>query len=71
MSNKQQTAVEWIFSQLPDEYTTTRSGFDVYQQAKEMEKEQIKNAHIEGQSCVHCPIIELAEEFYNETYGGN
>jgi hypothetical protein len=35
-----QTAVDFIFSQLPDEYTTTRQGFEVYKQAKEMDKEQ-------------------------------
>ncbi len=39
-NNKQQTAVDYIFSQLPAEYGTTRSAFDVYQQAKEMEKEK-------------------------------
>jgi hypothetical protein len=38
-SNKM-TAVDFIFSQLPDEYTTTRQGFEVYKQAKEMDKEQ-------------------------------
>jgi hypothetical protein len=40
-NNKQQTAVDYIFSQLPAEYGTTRSAFDVYQQAKEMEKERM------------------------------
>ena len=39
MENKQ-TAVDFIFSQLPDEYTTTRQGFEVYTQAKEMDKKQ-------------------------------
>jgi ribosomal protein L20A (L18A) len=43
-NNKQQTAVDYIFSQLPAEYGTTRSAFDVYQQAKEMEKEQMEAA---------------------------
>jgi hypothetical protein len=38
-SNKQ-TAVDFIFSQLPDEYTTTRQGFEVYKQAKAIDKEQ-------------------------------
>jgi hypothetical protein len=47
MENKQ-TAVDFIFSQLPDEYTTTRQGFEVYKQAKEMEKEQIINAILAG-----------------------
>lgn len=40
MSNKQSSVVDWIFLQLPDEYTTTRSGFDVYQKAKAMQQEQ-------------------------------
>jgi hypothetical protein len=82
MSNKQQTAVEWYANRLCDieiGYNQDVINTEVYikskthafEQAKEMEKEQIKNAHIEGQSCVHCPITELAEEFYNETYGGN
>jgi hypothetical protein len=39
-NNKQSSVVDWIFSQLPDEYTTTRSGFDVYQQAKAMHKDE-------------------------------
>jgi hypothetical protein len=63
-----QTAVDFIFSQLPDEYTTTRQGFEVYKQAKQMEKEQIKDA---VQSCNFiggATDIE-AEDYYNETYG--
>jgi hypothetical protein len=33
-----QTAVEWLFSQLPDHFQLSRDGFDTLQQAKEMEK---------------------------------
>lgn len=40
MTNKRNSVADWIFSQLPYEYKTTRSGFDVYQQAKAMEKEE-------------------------------
>ena len=73
-NNKQQTAVDYIFSQLPAEYGTTRSAFDVYQQAKEMEKERIETAYNKG--TVHgidypestLPIT--GEQYYNETYGG-
>jgi hypothetical protein len=64
---KQQTAVDYIFSQLPDEYGTTRSAFDVYQQAKEMEKEQIVDAYDYGSLRSGC---EEGEQYYNETYGG-
>jgi hypothetical protein len=65
---KQQTAVDYIFSQLPDEYGTTRSAFDVYQQAKEMEKEQIVDAYDYGSLRSGC---EEGEQYYNETYGGD
>ena len=71
--NKQQTAVDYIFSQLPAEYGTTRSAFDVYQQAKEMEKEQIKIAYYNGTTDEIKTKDELlleAEHYYNETYGG-
>ena len=37
---KQESPVDYIFGQLPDEYTTTPYGFDVYIIAKAMEKEQ-------------------------------
>ena len=84
MTNEtQQTAVEWIFSQLPDEYTTTRSGFDVYQQAKEMEKDEIKNAQMD--MFIHLNNLpygleylekrqsaeDFSQQYYNETYGGD
>ena len=44
-NNKQSSVVDWIFSQLPYEYKTTRSGFDVYQQAKSFERECIETTY--------------------------
>ena len=75
MTNEtKQTAVDYIFSQLPDEFTTTKSGFDIYQIAKEMEKEQIIEARIDGDTW-STAIKEMrrayAEIYYNETFGGN
>lgn len=64
-NNKQSSVVDWIFSQLPDEYTTTRSGFDVYQQAKAMHKEEIIEAYtIGGNGYLNQP-----KDYYNETFG--
>lgn len=34
------TAVEWLYEQLPDHLRLSKDGYDVLQQAKEMEKEQ-------------------------------
>ena len=38
----QQTAVDWLFEQIPAEWSSSKSAFDAYQQAKQMEKEQQK-----------------------------
>lgn len=43
-----QTAVEWLFDQLPDHLRLSEDGFDMLQQAKEMEAEQKKEAYNEG-----------------------
>jgi hypothetical protein len=73
-SNKQ-TAVDFIFSQLPDEYTTTRQGFEVYKQAKQMENDHIIDAwdsaiqaH-EDRGHVIAKSWEDFEEYYAEKYG--
>jgi len=61
------TAVEWLFNQIPDHLRLTQSGFEMLQQAKEMEKEQIVNAHYRG----YRPSIgttEISEQYYNETF---
>ena len=66
---KQQTAVEWLENQLNEMgVPLLRDEKSLIQQAKELEKEQIKDAHIDGQSLVSCKD-EYAENYYNETYG--
>ena len=68
----QQTAVEWLFEQIPVEWTSTKYGFDAYQQAKQMEKEQILNSFLE---CWKANMPDRYEckksaiEYYNETFG--
>jgi len=81
--NKQQTAVEWLVEQFENHRATffklndkeerviTLTGRDVIEQAKEMEKQQIMDAHIESGARLEDISIESAEQYYNETYGGN
>ena len=72
MENKQ-TAVEWIELKLnsvkPTDFCSIETIKDWVNQAKEMEKEQIINAHIKGH---YAPSSTLkyhdAEQYYNETY---
>ena len=77
MENKQ-TAVDFIFSQLPDEYTTTRQGFEVYKQAKEMDKKQrlqdmilmqcITDVDYDGDVTFMFKPIEYFEQKYGKTF---
>jgi hypothetical protein len=79
MSNKQQTAVEWLFNEITLQYVAkgNLSFMDIVnmsQQAKEMEKEQMIDAywHVYKDD-IH--FDDLREEddgeiWYNETFGG-
>ena len=70
----QQTAVEWLFSQIPFEWSSSKAAFEALQQAKEMDKQQhgetwdaaIK-AH-DNRGHVHSRSIVDFDEYYNETY---
>jgi hypothetical protein len=71
-----QTAVEWLVNSLSElEHTKHLYKLIDYRikkqklidQAKQMEKEQIIEAHLDGQSLVSCKD-EYAELYYNETF---
>jgi hypothetical protein len=68
MENKQ-TAVEWLAGQFDSIVELYPSQFEkinnAIEQAKQMEKQQIMDAHYAPKyGCFN-------EEYYNETYGGN
>ena len=79
-----QTAVEWIYVELY-KFLSGKSEFqeanDILNKAKEMEKEQIVDAWISDRQFIiwsgdkdditDDEINELANDYYNETYGGN
>ena len=72
MSNKKQTAVEWLAIQLWEEMNMQGDGAvfnKLLEQAKAMEKEQIINAHINGQKLVCLEKGSYPNEYYQETYG--
>ncbi len=71
---KKQTSVEWLVGNLNqkidfipmDKWDMIR---DIVQKAKAIEKEQIKNAYINGScDCEMLPMDSDAEQYYNETY---
>jgi hypothetical protein len=61
---KKQTAVEWLFEKMTEKGTNPY--WDMrFIQAKEMEKEQIVDAHLDG----YRSHPYLSEQYYKETYG--
>jgi len=68
-----QTAVEWLEEQIKDIFYVaeasemTKKFKSVYDQAKQMEKEQIEEAWYDGISGGQCGT---SEQYFNETYGG-
>lgn len=74
-TEKQLTAVEWFNQQLVDRQNgngDSRSRDEIFEQAKEMEKEQIMNAWNDGQSDGATICTQKADnpskEYYNKTF---
>jgi hypothetical protein len=69
MSNKKQTAVEWLIGKIDEELIHKSMG-QVYKQAKEMEKQQIIDAVVWFDDTDRTPSqIEIdAQQYYEENY---
>jgi hypothetical protein len=70
-----QTAVDWLDSTLihaPHSQEDFTHNYRVFEQAKAMEKEQIKDAHLTGLIYpLEMEASKQSTEYYNETYGNN
>lgn len=66
MENKQ-TAVQWLIEQIKQTVSMSDRVYELEKQAPQMEREQILDAHIDGQSLVSCKD-EYAEYYYTQTY---
>jgi len=64
------TAIEWYFKQMQSKEHFTQDEFDgIYEQAKEMEKQQIIDAHLCGLIYpLESEASKQAEQYYNETF---
>jgi len=73
MSNKQQTAVEWLVSQVEDYFCLLP--IDIIEQAKAIEKEQIEYFFLwfreNGERFIEFKysVEKMIEQYYKETYG--
>jgi hypothetical protein len=60
-----QTAVEWFFNELKRmNYFIGNDMYEAYKQAKELEKQDIIDAHVSGYDCSG----ENGEDYYNAIY---
>jgi hypothetical protein len=68
-----QTAVEWFEEQVGHNSLMGLKEFnEIFEQAKEIEKEQISIAYKEGWNCPHGEgFPETGEQYYKETYESN
>jgi hypothetical protein len=73
MENKNKTAVAWLLDQLPDESRLTKRGFEMLQQAKQIEKEQIVRARVSAPLTTGDIVLDAqeAEAYYNQKYLNN
>ena len=70
-NNKQQTTVDWIEQEMLKGNLSLK---EILEQAKEMERAQIIDARIDGDTwstAIKEMRTKYAELYYNETYGGN
>ena len=73
VNNKNMTAVEWLEKQLLINGSGAIKTFpELFEQAAQMEKEQITEAHLQGlYSEIKMRGEKQAEQYYNENYGKN
>lgn len=77
MHTKKQTAVEWLFKKLWDTPKDKLDWYAILAQAKEIEKEQIGEAFLDGvyraspSDLDYENFEETAQQYYNETYERN
>lgn len=65
-----QTALEWLYEEFTKtNYLTEDEFYMIFNQAKEMEKEQIMDAYIQGS--ISLTSKNDAEQYYKETYESN
>jgi len=63
------TSIEWLFDQIPLEWTIKRSALEVLQQAKEMHKQEIMNAWSDGAvGGQFTTTPDTPEQYYQETF---
>lgn len=64
----EQTAVEWLFEKLWETPKDKFNWYSILEKVKEMEKQQIIDAHNIGRNDKHNDFDREGEQYYNETF---
>ena len=71
---EKQTAVDWLEEQMPIVFKNLTINKHLFEQAKEMEKQEIMNAYYDSTSQfsvdARMDYPKSAEQYYKETFGG-
>jgi hypothetical protein len=62
------TSIEWLWEQIPFEFTSKRSAFEVFEQAKEMHEQEIENTYWDAYKEGQYSGDKTAEEYYQEVF---
>ena len=66
----EKTAVDWLFEQIPAEWSSTKYAYDAYKQAQQMMEEQIIKANRDGvDMSIENKKWQSGQDYYNETFG--
>ena len=67
-----QTAVEWLMEEMQKTYIFNQDDFDMFKQAKEIEKQQIIDAYLKDRpkATINKALVtwDKAEQYYNEKF---
>ena len=64
---KSVTAVEWLMEEMSKTYIFNQDDFDMFKQAKEIEKEQIITTHFDAQP-FNSTMLHNAELYYSKKF---
>jgi hypothetical protein len=66
---KKQTPIDWLFEQIPFEYTSTRAAFEAKKIAEQMFEEQIEQAVTHGnRQEVYDATETLGKKYFEQTF---
>jgi hypothetical protein len=68
MIYKDQTSVDWLYSQLPEDFRFSDEGVRILRKAKEIHKQQTKDAYDTGYGHAERCVYPQGDDYYHDLY---